>query len=171
MTMMGDFEKSFSVDQVLAQMRTLSDSTRSSWRRCQLKSRAMQPDPHLDAAFAIFRDRLGTAAHLNLSADEPFASDNPPDVGGPLRSLVLYIQGEPLALLGLTTPAVAVDKAGLIAYLARRARDCDLDLASDLASASALDRVRALAPVRSSDLKADSTFTIKSWHKKQGLQA
>jgi type I restriction enzyme M protein len=82
----------------------------------------MQPDPHLDAAFAIFRDRLGIAAHLNLSADEPFASDNPPGVGGPLRALALHIQGEPLALLGLTTPAVAVDKAGLIAYLARRAR-------------------------------------------------
>lgn len=46
----------------------------------------MQPDPCLGEAFVIFQDRLGTAAHLGLSADEPFVSDNPVGVGGPLRS-------------------------------------------------------------------------------------
>jgi len=77
---------------------------------------------YLDAAFAIFQDRLGTATHLGLSADEPFASDTPVGVGGPLRALTLHIQDVPFALLGLTVPTVAVDKAGLIKYLARRAR-------------------------------------------------
>ncbi len=82
----------------------------------------MQPDPRLDAAFAIFQDRLGTSAHLGLSADEPFASDAPVGVGGPLRALTLHIQGTSFALLGLTVPTVAVNRAGLIEYLARRAR-------------------------------------------------
>ena len=82
----------------------------------------MEPDPRLDENLAIFQDRLGTAAHLGLSTDEPFASDSPLGVGGPLRALTLHVQGVPFALLGLTTPAVAVGKAGLIEYLARRAR-------------------------------------------------
>lgn len=76
----------------------------------------------LDAAFAIFQDRFGTATHVDLSADEPFASDDPVGVGGPLRALTLHVQGAPFALLGLTAPTIAVDKAGLIEYLARRAR-------------------------------------------------
>lgn len=59
---------------------------KSSWRQRLLKIQAMQPDPRLGEAFVIFQDRLGTAAHLGLSADEPFASDNPVGVGGPLRS-------------------------------------------------------------------------------------
>ena len=77
---------------------------------------------YLDAAIAVFEERLGTATHLNLSAHEPFASDAPPGVGGPLRTLSLHIQGEPFAILGLTAPTVAVEKAGLVEYLARRAR-------------------------------------------------
>jgi len=76
----------------------------------------------LDAALAVFQARLGTAAHLGLSADEPFASDDPIGVGGPLRTLTVHIQDVPLALLGLTAPTVTVGKAGLIEYLARRAR-------------------------------------------------
>jgi len=63
----------------------------------------MQPDPRLDETFAIFQDRLGTAAHLGLRADEPFTSDDPVGVGGPLRALTLYVQDVPFALLGLTT--------------------------------------------------------------------
>jgi len=82
----------------------------------------MHPDSRLDETFAIFQDRLGTAVHLGLITDEPFASDNPVGVGGPLRALTLHVQGVPFALLGLTTPIVAVDKARLIEYLARRAR-------------------------------------------------
>ena len=82
----------------------------------------MQPDSCLDEAFAIFQDRLGTATHLGLSADESFASADPVGVGGPLRALTLLVQDAPFALLGLTAPTIAVDKAGLIEYLARRAR-------------------------------------------------
>jgi len=82
----------------------------------------MQPDPRLEETFIIFQERLGTAAHLGLSADEPFASDDPVGVGGPLRALTLRVQGTAFALLGLTVPTIAVDKAGLIEYLARRAR-------------------------------------------------
>jgi len=76
----------------------------------------------LDAALAVFQDRLGTAAHLGLSANEPFASDDPIGVGGPLRTLTVHVQGAPFALLGLTAPTITVGKAGLIEYLARRAR-------------------------------------------------
>ena len=50
----------------------------------------MQPDPRLGEAFVIFQDRLGTAAHLGLSTDEPFASDDPVGVGGPLCALTLH---------------------------------------------------------------------------------
>lgn len=82
----------------------------------------MHPDPCLEETFVIFQNRLGTAAHLGLSTDEPFASDDPVGVGGPLRALTLHVQGTPFALLGLTEPTVAVGKAGLIEYLARRAR-------------------------------------------------
>ena len=76
----------------------------------------------LDAVLAVFQARLVTATHLGLSAGEPFASDDPIGVGGPLRTLTVHVQGAPFALLGLTAPTVAVGKAGLIEYLARRAR-------------------------------------------------
>lgn len=82
----------------------------------------MQSTSRLDETFVIFQERLGTAAHLDLSAGEPFASDDPVGVGGPLRALTLHVQGGPFALLGLTAPTVAVDRGGLIEYLARRAR-------------------------------------------------
>ncbi|MBC7250086.1 MAG: SAM-dependent DNA methyltransferase [Anaerolineae bacterium] len=82
----------------------------------------MPETAYLDAAFAVFKDRLGAAAHLGLSVNEPFASDDPVGVGGPLRTLTLRVQGTAFALLGLTVPTIAVDKAGLIEYLARRAR-------------------------------------------------
>jgi len=77
---------------------------------------------HLDEAFAIFRDRLGTARHLALRVDEPLTADNPIGIGGPLRALTVKTHNEPFALLGVTTPAVAVENATLLEYFARRAR-------------------------------------------------
>jgi type I restriction enzyme M protein len=76
----------------------------------------------IDAAFTLFQDRLDTATHLGLSVDEPFSSDAPVGVGKPLRALTVCIQGAAFALLGLTVPAVAVNKGELVEYLARRAR-------------------------------------------------
>ena len=76
----------------------------------------------IDAAFTLFEERLGTATHLDLSVEEPFSSDAPAGVSGPLRALTLCVQGTPFALLGLTVPTVAAFKGGFIDYLARRAR-------------------------------------------------
>lgn len=82
----------------------------------------MPTTAYVDSALAIFQERLGTAAHLELTATEPFASDDPVGVGGPLRALTLCIKEQPFALLGLTVPTVTVNQAGLMKYLARRAR-------------------------------------------------
>jgi len=82
----------------------------------------MSQKDYLDESFAILQERLGTATHLGLSASEAFASDDPVGVSGPLRTLTLQVQDTPFALLGLTVPEVSVNSAGLINYLARRAR-------------------------------------------------
>lgn len=49
----------------------------------------MQSEPRLGEAFDVFQNRPGTVAHLRLSTDERFASDDPVGVGGPLRALTL----------------------------------------------------------------------------------
>lgn len=82
----------------------------------------MPETARLDAAFSILEDRLCNAAQLDLSTGEPVISDEAPGVGGPLRVLTIYVREKPWALLGLTETTVAVEKAGLIEYLARRAR-------------------------------------------------
>ena len=82
----------------------------------------MSQKDYLDEAFAILQERLGTATHLGLSASEPFVSDDPVGVSEPLRTLTLQVQNMPFALIGLTVPTVSVNSAGLINYLARRAR-------------------------------------------------
>ena len=92
----------------------------------------------LDAAFAILQDRLGIVAPYGPQRRRAFASDDPVGVGGPLRALTLHVQGAPFALLGLTAPTVAVDKAGLMQYL------CDLrERLHDIYFTSTLDQAAA----------------------------
>jgi type I restriction enzyme M protein len=74
----------------------------------------------LDDVFAAMQQRFSTAEHL--SVDEPFTSENPAGVGAPLRTLTLKVNGELLALLGVTDPALAPQKPAFLSYVARRAR-------------------------------------------------
>ncbi|MGQ9555747.1 MAG: HsdM family class I SAM-dependent methyltransferase, partial [Anaerolineae bacterium] len=74
----------------------------------------------LDDAFAVIQARLPVGGHLQT--DEPFASDNPPGVGVPLRTLTLVLGEHPFALFGLSHPSVGVQSHGLRVYVARRAR-------------------------------------------------
>jgi hypothetical protein len=74
----------------------------------------------LDEAQAIFEINLSNFP--GLATGEPFASDNPAGVNGPIRALTVLVEGQPFALLGLTIPAMAPQAPALVAYLARRAR-------------------------------------------------
>lgn len=74
----------------------------------------------LDQVFATFEERLETADHISIS--EPFAADNPPAVGSPLRALTISVNRQPFALLGLTEPTLSPKKSAFVIYVARRAR-------------------------------------------------
>ena len=119
----------------------------------------MSPTGCLHDAFAIFEERLGTASHIGVTADEPFIFSDPVGVGGPLATLTVQVQGMPVALLGLTMPALAVNGAALTAYLGRRARARELPylvvsnlreawlLRTPIASGEAPDPIRHYPPI------------------------
>lgn len=73
-----------------------------------------------DEVLAIFQAQIPAAPPL--ATDEPFVASNPPEVGAAVRTLTVHAADATLAVVGITSPNMAPRSAGLVAYVARRAR-------------------------------------------------
>lgn len=73
-----------------------------------------------DEVLAIFQAQIPAAPPL--TAEEPFAAPNPPEVGAAIRTLTVRAADAVLAVIGVTAPNIAPRSAGFVAYAARRAR-------------------------------------------------
>ena len=80
----------------------------------------MQSTFRLNEILTIFQDQIGGVNNLGLV--EPLVAESASGLSGGLAALTITYSDEPFALFGLTTQENSIQAAGLVQFIARRAR-------------------------------------------------
>lgn len=113
----------------------------------------------LDDVLEIFQDSLVGIKAIQVA--ELYASNDPPGIGAPVRSLSILINAQIIAILGLTTQAVSPRSPGFLAYISRRAR---ARKSPYIVMTNQREALLIVTPIRDGDsLKVLRVYPLLSW--------